>query len=80
MDNIIPLAVKAADLEEKKRELSLKEKGEEDIWKIGIQSRLVEDDVYVREDENKKPKLDLNKEIDWEKILGDVFFGKKKEK
>ena len=40
----------------------------------------MEDDVYVREDENKKPKLDLNKEIDWEKILGDVFFGKKKEK
>ena len=58
----------------------MKEKGEEDIWKIGIQSRLVEDDVYVREDENKKPKLDFNKEIDWEKILGDVFFGKKKEK
>ena len=73
MDKIIPLAEKASEEE-------IKQRGEEDIWKIGIGSHFSEEEEFIFEDETKKPKLDFNQDINWENVLGDFLFTKKKRK
>ena len=41
---------------------------------------LAEEEEFIFEDETKKPKLDFNQDINWENVLGDFLFTKKKRK